>query len=71
LGCNVKQGLLDIATVYDDSEIWNSIKSNPAIIELGQHAKLKGLVQDALSPLHILVGTVLKKLFSPPRCYSQ
>jgi len=52
--------------VYDDSEIQNSIKSNPAIIELGQHAKLKGAVQDALSPLHVLVGTVLKKLFFPP-----
>jgi hypothetical protein len=30
--------------VYNDSEICNSLKSNPAIIELGQHAKLKGVV---------------------------
>jgi hypothetical protein len=52
--------------VYSDSEIRNSIKSNPAIIELGQHAKLKGVVQDALSPIHILVGTVLKKSIFPP-----
>lgn len=52
--------------VYNDSEIRNSLKSNPAIIELGQHAKLKGVVREASSSLHILVGTVLKKLLFPP-----
>ncbi len=42
LGCNIKQALLDIALAYNDPEINLSLRSNPAILELGQHAKLKG-----------------------------
>ena len=66
MGCNVKQSLRDIAAAYNDADIKSSLKSNPAIIELGQHAKLKGVIRDAFPSLHVLVGTVLKKSFSPP-----
>lgn len=66
MGCNIKQSLHDIADAYNDADIKSSLKSNPAIIELGQHAKLKGVVRDAFPSLHVLVGTVLKKSFSPP-----
>ena len=66
LGCNVKQSLHDLAATYNDTDIKRSLRSNPAIIELGQHAKLKGAVRDAVPSLHVLVGTVLKRSFSPP-----
>ena len=66
LGCNIKQSLHNIAAAYNDADIKSSLKSNPAIIELGQHAKLKGVICDAFPSLHVLVETVLKKSFSPP-----
>ncbi|KAF5384667.1 hypothetical protein D9757_006187 [Collybiopsis confluens] len=41
LGCQVKQGLLEIAKCYNDNEIQVSLESNPAILEIGLHSKLK------------------------------
>ena len=67
VGVQVKKGLLDSAAAFSDSEVKAAAKSNPApIIELGQQAKLKGVVTDASLSLHGLVGTVLKKSFTPP-----
>jgi hypothetical protein len=67
VGVQVKQGLLDTAAAFSDSEVKAAAKANPApIIELGQQAKLKGAITDASLFLHGLVGTVLKKLFTPP-----
>ena len=71
LGCNIKQALLDIAVAYDDPEIQLSLCSNPPILELSQHAKLKGFVREGSASLHALVGKVLEKCFNPqlpPRC---
>ncbi|KAF8223888.1 hypothetical protein L208DRAFT_1314736, partial [Tricholoma matsutake] len=66
LWCNIKQSLDDIAAAYNNADIKSSLKSNHAIIELGQHAKLKGVIHHAFPSLHVLVGTVLKKSFSSP-----
>ena len=66
LGCNVKQALLDVAVAYDDIEIQLALCSNPPILELGQHAKLKGFVHEGSASLHALVGNVLEKCFKPP-----
>ena len=59
LGCNIKQALLDVAVTYDDPEIRLSLRSNPPILELSQHAKLKGFVREGSASLHALVGKVL------------
>lgn len=66
LGCNIKQALLDVAVAYDDPEIQLSLRSNPPILELSQHAKLKGFVREGSASLHALVGKVLDKCFNPP-----
>jgi hypothetical protein len=66
LGCNIKQALLDVALAYDDPEIRFALRSNPPILELGQHAKLKGFVREGSASLHALVGTILNKCFNPP-----
>ena len=66
LGCNIKQALLDVAVAYDDPEIQLSLRSNPPILELNQHAKLKGFVREGSASLHTLVGKVLDKCFNPP-----
>jgi hypothetical protein len=66
LGCNIKQALLDVALAYDDPEIRLALRSNPPILELGQHAKLKGFVREGSASLHALVGTILNKCFNPP-----
>ena len=79
LGCNIKQALLDIALAYNDLEIKLSLQSNPAILELGQHAKLKGFVCEGSASLHALVGKLLNKCFNPltssntwgSACYAQ
>jgi len=42
------------------------MKSNSSHIELGQYAKLKGLVSHGSAPLQTLVGAVLEKSFVPP-----
>jgi hypothetical protein len=64
-GYQVKQTLSDIACVFNDSEIHNSLKSTTSLIELGQHAKLKGIVQNPLISLPALAGTILKKSLTP------
>jgi hypothetical protein len=64
IGCQVKQSLLAIAKCYNDSEIYSSLKSKPGILELGQHAKLKGAVTNPATPLDVLVNAVLKKSFT-------
>ena len=51
---------------YNDPEIQLSLCSNLPILELGQHAKLKGFVCEGSASLHALVGKVLKKCFNPP-----
>ena len=51
---------------YDDPEIQYALRSNPPILELGQHAKLKGFVREGSASLHVLVGKVLNKCFNPP-----
>jgi hypothetical protein len=66
LGCNIKQVLFDIASAYNDPEIQLSLRSNTPILELGQHAKLKGFVHEGSASLHALVGKVLNKCFNPP-----
>jgi hypothetical protein len=66
LGCNIKQALLDVAVAYNDPEIQLALRSNPPILELSQHAKLKGFVREGSASLHVLVGKVLKKCFNPP-----
>jgi hypothetical protein len=66
LGCNIKQALLDVAVAYDDPEIQLSLRSNLPILELSQHAKLKGFVREGSASLHTLVGKVLEKCFNPP-----
>ena len=66
LGCNIKQTLLDIALVYNDEEIRHSLCSNPPILDLSQHAKLKGFIREGSASLHALVGKVLDKCFYPP-----
>ena len=66
LGCNIKQALLDVALAYDDPEIQLALRTNPPILELGQHAKLKGFVHEGSASLHALVGKVLDKCFNPP-----
>ena len=66
MGCNIKQALLDIAVAYDDPEIQLALCSNPPILELSQHAKLKGFVCEGSASLHALVNKVLKKSFNPP-----
>ena len=66
MGCNIKQALLDIAVAYDDPEIQLALRSNPPILELSQHAKLKGFVREGSASLHALVGKILKKCFNPP-----
>lgn len=66
LGYDVKQHLTNIATAFNDSDIHNAIKSNVVTLDLGQYAKLKGVVSDASSSLHVLAGSVLKNSFSPP-----
>ena len=66
MGCNIKQALLDIAVAYDDPEIQLALCSNPPILELSQHVKLKGFVCEGSASLHALVGKVLKKSFNPP-----
>ena len=66
LGCNIKQALLDVGVAYDDSEIQSSLRSNPPILELSQHAKLKGFVREGSASLHALVGKILEKCFNPP-----
>ena len=65
MGCNIKQALLDIAVAYDDPEIQLALHSNPPILELSQHAKLKGFVREGSASLHALVGKVLKKTLIP------
>jgi len=66
LGCNFKQALLDVALAYDNPEIQLALHTNPPILELGQHAKLKGFVHEGSASLHALVGKVLNKCFNPP-----
>ncbi|KAF5382845.1 hypothetical protein D9757_007324 [Collybiopsis confluens] len=66
LGCQVKQGLLEIAKCYNDNEIQVSLESNPAILEIGLHSKLKGAVTHAASPLNVLSESILKKSLSLP-----
>jgi hypothetical protein len=66
LGCNIKQALLDVALAYNDQEIQLALRSNPSILELSQHAKLKGFVREGSASLHALVGQVLNKCFNPP-----
>lgn len=66
LGYDVKQCLMDIATIFDDPEIHQAIKAHVATLDLGYYAKLKGMVSDPYSSLHVLVGSILKNSFSPP-----
>ncbi|KIK65268.1 hypothetical protein GYMLUDRAFT_56670 [Collybiopsis luxurians FD-317 M1] len=66
LGYQVKQSLLEIAKCYNDTEIYTSLKANPAILETGQHARLKGAVTNPAAPLDILAGSILNKSFSLP-----
>lgn len=62
----MRQCLAQIASSYGDLEIQKSLKSKPAIIEPGEYAKLKGIVQNSSTSLHALVGMVLKKSFTLP-----
>jgi len=66
LGFQVKQCLSDIAASFNDPELRASLRSNPALLDLGQHAKLKGVVSNPMTSLDALAGTVLKRAFAPP-----
>lgn len=67
LGYHIQQVLQDIGTSYNDPEILLAAKANASLIDLSQYAKLKGVISDAISiPLQGLVGTTLKKYFTPP-----
>jgi hypothetical protein len=66
LGCQVKQSLSDIAASFNDPELHASLRSNPALLDLGQHAKLKGAVSNPMTSLDALAGAILKKAFTPP-----
>jgi hypothetical protein len=61
----MQQVLQDIGTSYNDPEILRAAKSNASLIDLSQYAKLKGVVSDASISLQSLVGTILKKYFTP------
>jgi hypothetical protein len=65
LGLHVKQSLLDIANSFHDPELSSDLKSNPSFVDLAQHARLKGVVSNALSSLEALAGSVLKKSVAP------
>ena len=67
VGYHIQQVLQDIGTLYNDPEILQAAKSNAALIDISQYAKLKGVISDATSiSLQYLVGTILKKCFTPP-----
>jgi hypothetical protein len=67
VGYHIQQVLQDIGTSYKDSDILRAAKSNASLIDISQYAKLKGVISDATSiSLQYLVGTILKKCFTPP-----
>ena len=67
VGYHIQQVLQDIGTTYNDFQILQAANSNASLIDLSQYAKLKGVISDAISTsLECLVGTILKKCFTPP-----
>ena len=67
VGYRIQQVLQDIGTSYNDPDILRAAKSNTSLIDISQYAKLKGVISDATSiSLQCLVGTILKKCFTPP-----
>jgi hypothetical protein len=52
------------ATLLEDSQV-ASLRSSSAFLDLGQHAKLKGVLNDPLCSLETLSGHVLKQYIPP------
>nr|GAT55766.1 predicted protein [Mycena chlorophos] len=68
IGCGLRSALAILATIYDDEELRKvSVARGGTLLELGLHAKLKGAVTNPALSHHALIGTVLKRSFTPLR----
>nr|GAT42352.1 predicted protein [Mycena chlorophos] len=68
LGCGLRRALSTLAAVYDDEELRKAANARGGpLLELGLHAKLKGVLTTPTQSLHALVGIILERSFAPPR----
>ncbi len=68
IGFQIRQALLAIREAYTLPHLIQATRSgsNSPFIDLGHHAKLTGALEDPNTSLHMLVGVILKKSFTPP-----
>lgn len=64
LGLRIKQNLLGFAAHFNDTDMTSALNSTTSIIELTNHATLKGVTSDISTPLDKLASRVLKKSFA-------
>jgi hypothetical protein len=67
VGHEIKQKLLQISDALDFPELETLTQSsNPPILDIGKHARLKGISEDIHVSLHALTGILLQHSYTPP-----
>ncbi|KAJ7222646.1 hypothetical protein C8J57DRAFT_1482271 [Mycena rebaudengoi] len=67
VGHEIKRTLLQISDALDLPELETLTQSsNPPILDIGKHARLKGISEDIHVSLHALTGILLQHSYTPP-----
>jgi hypothetical protein len=66
MGYQIKRNLAKIAIAFHDDELHSALKSTSMLLDLGQHAKLKGVVTNSNTMLEALAGSILKQSITLP-----